>query len=286
MRILSVSSAILTAAVLSLPAAAQSQLPRPGQLPPPPSQQKGPPPQTQKGPPPQAQKGPQQAQEPQPAPPAPYTALAVAPPQPHADPSLAAFRKELIAIAQRKDRPALARHVLVQGFFWLKESGNAAGKKTGIEALATALGLAAKDGSGWDSLGAFAEDETAAPYPDRPNTVCSPAGPQFNPADLEKLAETTKTDIGEWGFTAEQNVEVRAAAQQNSPVIEKLGMIFVRVMPDTAPNASQEFIRIVTPSGKVGFAAAEAINPLGSDQLCYGKDAAGNWKIVGMIGGE
>jgi hypothetical protein len=75
----------------------------------------------------------------------------------------AAFRKELGAIAQRKDRPALAKLVLAQGFFWMKEACNAAGKKTGIEALATALSLAAKDGSG-------AADETAAPYPDRPNT--------------------------------------------------------------------------------------------------------------------
>ena len=31
---------------------------------------------------------------------------------------------------------------------------------------------------------------------------------------------------------------------------------------------------------------AEAIDPLGSDMLCYGKGAAGAWKIVGMIGGE
>ena len=48
----------------------------------------------------------------------------------------------------------------------------------------------------------------------------------------------------------------------------------------------QEFMRVVTPSGKVGFVMAEAINPLGSDQLCYGKDVTGTWKIVGMIGGE
>ena len=79
---------------------------------------------------------------------------------------------------------------------------------------------------------------------------------------------------------------MKASAQANAPVIEKIGMIFVRVMPDLAPNASQEFMRIVTPSGKVGFVPAEAINPLGSDQLCYGKDAGGAWKIVGMIGGE
>jgi hypothetical protein len=283
MRILSVSSVLLIAGML--PATAQQTLPRPpSQMPPPGAQQKGPPP-GQKGAPPQQQQQ-QQTQQPQVAPPAPYTALKVGPPKPYSDPGLAAFRKELIAVAQKKDRPALAKLVLAQGFFWMKEAGNAAGKRTGIDALATALSLAAKDGSGWESLSEFASDETAAVYPDRPNTVCSPAGPDFNPQDLEKLAETTKTDIGDWGFTSQDGAEVRAAGQQNAPVIVKLGMHFVRVMPDTAPNASQEFMRIVTPGGKVGFVSAEAINPLGSDQLCFGKDAAGAWKIVGMIGGE
>lgn len=276
---------VIVAGLIAAPAAAQQTLPRPPQTQAPAPAQKGPPPA-----PPQAQKGaPQQQQQQQPppmAPPAPYAAVAVSPPKPYDDPSLAAFRKELGAIAQKKDRPALARLVLAQGFFWLKESGNAAARKTGIEALATALSLAAKDGSGWETLGEFAADETAAPYPDRPNTVCSPAGPQFDAAALEKLAETSKTDIGDWGFTAAEGVEVRAAAAQNAAVIETLGMAFVRVMPDMAPNASQDFMRVVAPSGKVGFVAAEAIHPLGSDMLCYGKDAAGAWKIVGMIGGE
>jgi hypothetical protein len=274
---------VIVAALIAGPAAAQQTLPRPSQTPPPPAGQKAP------APPPPAQAGkgaPALAQQPPVAPPAPYAVIAVAPPKPYTDPSLAAFRKELGAIAQKKDRPALAKLVLAQGFFWLKEQGNAAAKKTGIEALATALSLAAKDGSGWETLSEFAADETAAPYPDRPNTVCSPAGPQFDVAALEKLAADTKTDIGDWGFTATDGVEVRASAAANAPVIEKLGMAFVRVMPDMAPNASQDFMRVVAPSGKVGFVAAEALNPLGSDQLCYGKDAAGAWKIVGMIGGE
>ena len=284
MRILSISTTILMTGMLALPAAAQGTLPRPGKDgPPPPAAQKGPPPA------PQGQKGapPPQAQQQLPfVPPAPYTALAVAPPKPYTDPSLAAFRQQLAAVAQKKDRAALAKLVLAKDFFWMKEEGNAAGKKTGIEALATALSLAAKDGSGWETLSEFVSDETASPYPDRPNTVCSPAGPDFKTEDLEKLVAATKTDIGEWGFTAEENIEVKASAQANAPLIEKIGMIFVRVMPDLAPNASQEFMRIVTPSGKVGFVPAEAINPLGSDQLCYGKDAGGAWKIVGMIGGE
>ena len=276
-----VSSAII-AGLLSLPALAQQTLPRPpSQMPPPGAQQKQQQQQQQQ----QEQKGAQQQAQPPVAPPAPYTVLKVAPPKPYSDPGLAAFRKELAAIAQKKDRAALAKLVTVQGFFWLQEDGNAAGKKTGIEALATALSLAAKDGSGWETLAEFAADETAQPYPDRPNTVCAPAGPEFNTQELEKLAETTRTDIGDWGFTATDGVEVHATAAQNAPVIEKLGMQFVRVMPDTAPNASQDFMRVVAPSGKVGFVAAETINPLGSDQLCYGKDASGAWKIVGMIGG-
>ena len=80
---------------------------------------------------------------------------------------------------RRRIAPRSPSWCMAKDFFWLKEEGNAAGKKTGIEALATALSLAAKDGSGWETLGAFAADETAAPYPDRPNTVCSPAGPEF-----------------------------------------------------------------------------------------------------------
>ena len=284
MRILPVSMTVLVALMLAVPAAAQGTLPRPGKDgPPPPAAQKGPPPapQGQKGaPPPQAQ------QQPAPVPPAPYTALTVTPPKPYADASLTAFRNELKAVAQKKDRAALAKLVLAKDFFWLKEDGNAAAKKTGIEALATALSLAAKDGSGWETLSELVSDETAAPYPDRPNTVCSPSGPQFKVEDLEKLVDATKTDIGDWGFTSQENIEVKASAQAGAAVIDKIGMIFVRVMPDTAPNASQEFMRIVAPSGKVGFVSAEAINPLGSDQLCYGKDATGAWKIVGMIGGE
>jgi len=54
-------------------------------------------------PPPQAQ------QQPAAAPPAPYTALKISPPQPSTDASLAAFRKDLVAIAQKKDRAALAK---------------------------------------------------------------------------------------------------------------------------------------------------------------------------------
>ena len=44
-------------------------------------------------------------------------------------------------------------------------------------------------------------------------------------------------------------------------------------------------LRVVTPSGKIGFVPADAISPLGNDQLCYVKEGGG-WKIAGFIGGE
>jgi hypothetical protein len=43
-------------------------------------------------------------------------------------------------------------------------------------------------------------------------------------------------------------------------------------------------VRVVTPSGKVGYVPDDAIGSLDLDQLCYLKDAAG-WKIAGYAGG-
>src|SRR5207302_9539420 len=137
MTIRLIFAATLLAGTFAAPALAQ--LPRPG----------GPLPAAQKGmaPGPGTQKGmPQQQAQPAVAPPAPYAVLKISPPKPYDDAGLAALRKDVAAAAQKKDRAALAKLVLAQGFFWLKEEGNAAGKKSGIEALSTALNLAAKDG--------------------------------------------------------------------------------------------------------------------------------------------
>jgi hypothetical protein len=61
----------------------------------------------------------------------------------------------------------------------------------------------------------------------------------------------------------------------------------VRILPDesAAPPAGNQIplIKIVTPSGKTGFVSADAVAPLGNDQICYVKDAGG-WKIAGFVG--
>lgn len=41
----------------------------------------------------------------------------------------------------------------------------------------------------------------------------------------------------------------------------------------------------MTPAGKTGYVAADAVQPLAIDQICYIKDASG-WKITGYVGGD
>jgi hypothetical protein len=285
----SVTTTLLLGAAVA-PSLAQGQLPRPGQLPPP-GGHMGPPQRGQMGPPQRGQMGPPQRGQPaqqaqQAAPPRPYKPVAITAPAPMKDPSFDAFRKQIGAVAERKDRRALAGMVVANGFFWLGEKGDKADKRrSGMDNLAKALGLNAQDGAGWDSLADHAADPTAMPYPDRKDTFCSPAEPDFNGEQFEALVKATGTEEGEWGYPMQPGLEVRSGPQPNAPVIEKLGMHFVRVMEDSGQgNQANPVLRVVAPSGRVGYVPADAISPLGNDQICYAK-TAGGWKIVGVVGG-
>ena len=277
----------LVAMALAAPSA-DAQAPRPGQLAPGPGQ--APPrgqPQPQQAPP-RGQAQPQQQQA-QPAPPKPYRTVPVTLAQPYNDPSFDAFRKQLADIANRKDRAALAR-LIANNFFWMGEKGDKANKKkSGIDNLAAAIELDAKDGSGWQTLAAAANENTLEPIPERKGIMCSPANPTFDEKVAEQVAKDTGTDPGDWGYPTKDGVDVHAAAKVDSPVIEKLGLHLVRVMPEEPPPGAQPqdqpFVRVVTPSGKVGYASEEFLSSLDSDQMCYVKDASG-WKIAGYAGND
>ncbi len=263
------SALVLAAALLTVPSAAQQ--PRPNQPPPP---------------------GPAaQPQAPAPAPVKPYQPLAIKMPTPATDPSFAAFRKQLADVAKRKDRNALSRLVVSQGFFWESESGDKADKKApAIANLEQAIGgFSGADAQGWDVLAQAAADPTLEPLPDHAGVMCGPAGPEIDAQAFEALVKQTGTDPGDWAFPVAPDLEVRSAGQPNAPVIEKLGQHLIRVIaeppPANAAQAAPTFIRVVTPSGKTGFVAIAGISPIGFDQLCYLKDAGG-WKIAGFSAAE
>jgi hypothetical protein len=217
----------------------------------------------------------------------PYPPVAVTLPKPYADPAFVTFHKQLADIAAHKDRNALAKLVVAQGFFWMQDKDLADKRKSSVANLATAIDLDAKDGSGWEMLSSYANDPTAEPLQDRPNVICGPAEPNIDSKAFEALLKSTQTEPPDWGYPAADSLEVRGAAKPDAPVTEKLGLVLVRVLPDNAPpenQAQQAFLHVATPSGKSGFVPIEAMSSLGGDQMCYTKDAGG-WKIVGYYGG-
>jgi hypothetical protein len=219
-------------------------------------------------------------QPPPPAPVKPYTAIAVTPPEDFNDPSFEAFRKNLAAVVQKKERAALAKLIVAQGFFWLQDKDLADSGKPGIDNLAKAIGLDGANATGWDTLASEAQDPTAMAVPQQKGLFCAPAPPTFDAKALGALMEQTGTDPSEWGYPEDEGTELRGAAQPNAPVVEKLGNYFVRVLPDSGP----QFLHIALPDGKSGYVATDALAPLIADQICYTKDAGG-WKIAGYIGG-
>jgi hypothetical protein len=266
----SVASLLLAAA----PALSQGQLPRPGQLPPPGGQGAPPPQRGQAAPP----------QQPAAAAAKPYKPVAITAPAAVTDPSFEAFRKQLGAVAEKKDRKALAG-LVVPNFFWMGEKGDKANKrKSAIDNLAAAIDLDGKDGAGWEILTEAANETTLEAVPDRKGVMCSPASPSYDQKAAAQNAKATGTDFGDWGFPTKGTVDVHAAAQAGAPVIEKLGSVLVRVMPDEPPAGAQgnapapgsTFVRVVTPSGKVGFVPDDALASLDVDQLCYAKDIPTN----------
>ena len=176
---------------------------------------------------------------PPPPPIKPYGPVAAKPPVPYDDAAFVAFRKQLSDVAAKKDRAALAKLVVAQGFFWIQDKDMADPKKPGVDNLAKAIDLAAKDDFGWATLGGYGNEPTAAELPDRKGVFCAPADPAIDPKAFEALGEATQTDPSEWGYPLKDGVEVHAAAQPNSPVVEKLGLNLVHVLPDRARRTIQ-----------------------------------------------
>jgi len=224
---------------------------------------------------------------PPPPPIKPYQPVAVQPPPAFDDPSFVAFRKQLADVAAKKDRAGLGHMIVAQNFFWVQDHDLADKRKAGIDNLAKAINLDAKDGSGWQVVAGYADEPTAAELPQQKGVICAPADPVIDPKAFEALGKETGTDPSEWAYPTNGSVDVHAAAQSSSPVIDKLGMILIRVLPDTAQPADPNepfLLHVATPAGKSGYVDAQELSPLGGDEMCYTKDASG-WKIAGYLGG-
>jgi hypothetical protein len=219
-------------------------------------------------------------------PPGPYKPVPITLPTGLNDPSFDAFRSQLAQIAKKKDRAALAR-IVAANFFWIPEATDLADKtKPAIENVARALGLDSADAFGWDSLLAYAEIKTAMADPQHKGVFCGPAEPGYDDNAAAELATATHTIASDWMYPTRDGVEVRSAANRDAPLIERLGLHLVRVLPDDSTGVlSGVFHKVMTPAGKVGFVAIDALRDISEEQLCYIKEG-GSWKIAGFYGGE
>lgn len=213
-----------------------------------------------------------------------YRPVTITLPTDMTDPAFAVLRKQLAEAAAKRDAAAVSRLVVGNGFFWLRDKTDAASKKrSGYENLSSALGLGSKTSVGWDMLTGFADETSASASHAQKGAFCAPAEPGYDPAAFERMLKATQTDASAWGYAVSSGIDVRAAPGTSTPAVEKLGLHFVRVMPEAKP-VSPAFQRIVTPTGKTGYVSIDVIAPFGNDQLCYVKEA-GAWKIGGYIGG-
>src|SRR5580693_2111586 len=80
----------------------------------------------------QSQRGLPNFKPPPMAPIKPYQTVTVTLPNDFTDPSFVAFRKQLGEIAEHKDKAALGKLVVGQGFFWVQDKDVADKKKSGL----------------------------------------------------------------------------------------------------------------------------------------------------------
>src|SRR6266508_3103234 len=221
--------------------------------------------------------------------PKPYRVVAVTPAQTFNEPGFQSFRAELAEMLRKRVYPHISRYVVAQGFFWDGDfDGEFDPLRSGAENLANAVKLERGAGSGWGRLIALAMEASAAPSPSRPGVVCAPANPTFDDVEFARLLDTTGTNTRDWVYPRVPGLEARPAP--SSPIVERLGMHFVRLMRDDAATASSpggsKLTRIVLPAGRIAFVATDAVRSLRTDRLCYGKDISGRWHIVGYVAGR
>jgi hypothetical protein len=224
-------------------------------------------------------------------PPKPYVPVSITPPPASDDASFIAFRAVLAAKAKTRIYAELAPLVLTQGFFWDRDFGQAFDpRKPAVDNLAAAIALEQGNGAGWDALAAFAAETAVEPLDSRPGIVCAPARPGYDGIAFSRLLDITATASADWAYPRMDETPVHAAPRPEAAQAATLGLHFVRVMglerPDSdhAPGRSQ-WARVALPDGKLGFVAPGSLRSLTAEQLCYGKDLVGLWRIAGYIAG-
>jgi hypothetical protein len=140
----------------------------------------------------------------------------------------------------------------------------------------------------WEALASYAAEGTFYKVPDATNLYCSPTLAEATGEDaLDKANAKLESgdDAPEWYFTVSADTPVMATPDGKGAPVGKLGKVAVPVLSmhppqegDNPPKATH--YEILLPSGKSGWIPVAAVLPMVTNRMCYGKNSAGEWKIV------
>jgi len=144
-----------------------------------------------------------------------------------------------------------------------------------------------KDGPFWDTLIAYAKEDTYYQAEESSGLVCSPIAASVE--DQDALAEArekieTADEASDWYFTVRATPVSKSPDDKQAPIATLSGEA-VPVL-NTFPAAKEDepappvtHYEILLPSGKSGWIPAAAARPLEGDRLCYALTAKGEWAI-------
>jgi hypothetical protein len=142
-----------------------------------------------------------------------------------------------------------------------------------------------QDGPFWDSLTAFADDETFDVA--GATLVCGPTGAAISDeAAFEKSRQRIGADASvEWYFTMGEVAATvmpgsgatvgRATSATALPVLDAYPPL-----TEGQPAPKVTHLKVLLPIGKSGWVPLSALRPLATDRLCYAPGSDGTWKIV------
>jgi hypothetical protein len=144
-----------------------------------------------------------------------------------------------------------------------------------------------EDGPFWDSLSAFANEDTYYQAEQAASLVCSPISASVADDDVFEKARAkieTDDDTTDWYFTL-RDTPVATKPGDKGPPILTLKQQAVPVLSsfpvarEGQPEPTATHYEVLLPSGKVGWIPAAAARPLETSRFCYALTSGGEWKF-------
>jgi hypothetical protein len=222
------------------------------------------------------------------------------PPPVPADGAFDAARKALAEAAAKKDLAALS--ALVAANFIATLGGEPAEQydkaKDGLHNFKVAFGFRAfgKDADGdtdggpqWELIADFAAEKNFARGRDA-NSACGPALPVPDAKAFERATALIEEpdQPAEWIYSiAELTL---TASPDGGAVVGKAAAAALPVVGTSPPirpgGPPPVHLELLLPSGKSGWTPVGAVKPLVADQLCFARQANGEWRISAYDQGE